>query len=123
MMKNGYLLLCATALSLILNVVDRHTQHTPNLSARSLSSPFSEKREFKVAQVCWITDTDDCGGADFVGTDGTTGTPPEILPPGGDDYKESCTEMGYGKIKKAVPKWAMAKPHARQGINQTNSVR
>ena len=116
MMKKGYLLLCATALSLacvsdqaqasinfnlkappILNAADRHTQHTPNSSAQSLSSPIFGARELRVAQVCWITDTDDCGGADFVGTDGTTGTPPEILPPGGDDYKESCTEMGYGK--------------------------
>ena len=115
MMKNGYLLLCATALSLacvsnqaqasinfnlkappILNVADRHTQHTPNLSAQSLSSPFSEKREIKVAQVCWITDTEDCGGADFVGTDLEGGTPPDVLPPGGGDA-ESCIKMGYDK--------------------------
>ena len=115
MMKNGYLLLCATALSLacvsnqaqasinfnlkappILNVADRHTQHTPNLSAQSLSSPFSEKREIKVAQVCWITDTEDCGGADFVGTDLEGGTPPDVLPPGGGDA-DSCIKMGYDK--------------------------
>ena len=114
MMKTNSLLLCATALSLacvsdqaqasinfnlkappILSVADRHTQHTPNLSAQSLSSPFSEKREIKVAQVCWITDTEDCGGADFVGTDGTEGTPPprEVLPP----KKDSCIKMGYDK--------------------------
>ena len=117
MMKNGYLLLCATALSLacvsnqaqasinfnlkappVPSYAKLHTSHTSHLMARHLSSPsFSERPEVKVAQVCFITDTEDCGGADFVGTDGTTGTPPEILPPGGDDYKESCTEMGYGK--------------------------
>ena len=75
-----------------------HTLHTHLFSEDYLSpESFRERQEIKVAQVCWITDTDDCGGADFVGTDGTTGTPPEILPPGGDDYKESCTEMGYGK--------------------------
>ena len=81
-----------------------HTLHTHLFSEVYLSPPsFSERQEIKVAQVCWITDTDDCGGADFVGTDGTTGTPPEILPPGGDggddggDYKESCAQMGYDK--------------------------
>ena len=37
---------------------------------------------------------EDCGGADFVGTDGTQGTPPiEVLPP----KKESCIKMGYDK--------------------------
>ena len=94
MMKKGCLLLCATALSLawldnqaqasinfnlkappILSVADRHTQHTPNSSAQSLSSPIFGARELKVAQVCWITDTEDCGGADFVGTDLEGGTP------------------------------------------------
>ena len=81
-----------------------HTLHTHLFSEVYLSPPsFSERQEIKVAQVCWITDTDDCGGADFVGTDGMTGTPPEILPPGGDggddggDYKESCAQMGYDK--------------------------
>ena len=72
-----------------------HTLHTHLFSEVYLSPPsFSERQEIKVAQVCWITDTEDCGGADFVGTDGTTGTPPEILPPGGGD---SCIKMGYGK--------------------------
>ena len=116
MMKNGYLLLCATALSLacvsdqaqasinfnlkappILNVVDRHTQHTPNLSAQSLSSPIFGARELRVAQVCWITDTEDCGGADFVGTDLEGGTPPDVLPPGGGGGDNSCIEMGFTK--------------------------
>ena len=113
MMKNNCLFLCATALSSlcfytqanasinfnseippILNVADRHTQHTPNLSAQSLSSPVFGARELRVAQVCWITDTEDCGGADFVGTDGTQGTPPDALPPGDGD---SCIKMGYKK--------------------------
>ena len=61
-----------------------HTLHTHLFSEDYLSpESFRERQEIKVAQVCWITDTEDCGGADFVGTDGTQGTPPEILPPGG----------------------------------------
>ncbi len=117
MMKKGCLLLCATALSLacldnqvqasinfnlkappVPSYAKLHTSHTSHLIARHLSpESFRERQEIKVAQVCWILDTEDCGGADFVGTDGTQGTPPEILPPGNGDYKESCTEMGYGK--------------------------
>ena len=114
MMKTNYLLLCATALSLacvsdqaqasinfnlkappILSVADRHTQHTPNSSAQSLSSPIFGARELRVAQVCFITDTDDCGGADFVGTD-LEGSTPEVVPPGGGDA-DSCIKMGYSK--------------------------
>ena len=114
MMKKGCLLLCATALSLawldnqaqasigfnlkappVPSHAKLHTSHTSHLMARHLSSPsFSERPEVKVAQVCFITDTEDCGGADFVGTDGTQGTPPEILPPGDGD---SCIKMGYKK--------------------------
>ena len=114
MMKKGCLLLCATALSLacldnqaqasigfnlkappVPSHAKLHTSHTSHLMARHLSSPsFSERPEVKVAQVCFITDTEDCGGADFVGTDGTQGKPPEILPPGEGD---SCIEMGFTK--------------------------
>ena len=73
-----------------------HTSHTSHLIARHLSPPsFSERQEIKVAQVCWITDTEDCGGADFVGTDLEGGTP-EVIPPGGGDA-ESCIRMGYNK--------------------------
>ena len=118
MMKNNCLLLCATALSSlcfytqanasinfnsemppILNAATLHTQHIPHFKPKHLSSLFSEKREIKVAQVCFITDMSECEGIHFAGTDGTIGTPPDILPPddNGDDYKESCTEMGYGK--------------------------
>ena len=72
-----------------------HTLHTHLFSEDYLSpESFRERQEIKVAQVCWITDTEDCGGADFVGTDGTTGTPPEILPPGAG---ENCIKMGYDK--------------------------
>ena len=128
MMKKGCLLLCATALSLawldnqaqasinfnlkappILSVADRHTQHTPNLSAQSLSSPILGARELRVAQVCWITDTDDCGGADFVGTDLEGGTP-EVVPPG-------------AVMPKAVSEWGIIKPHVRAAIRATNIVR
>ena len=73
-----------------------HTLHTHLFSEDYLSpESFREWPEIKVAQVCWITDTDDCGGADFVGTDGTQGTPPprEVLPP----KKDSCIKMGYDK--------------------------
>ena len=56
---------------------------------------FRGQSEIKVAQVCWITDTEDCGGADFVGTDLEGGTP-EVIPPGGGDAK-SCIRMGYDK--------------------------
>ena len=106
MMNKGCLLLCATALSLacldnqaqasinfnlkappILSVADKHTQHTPNFSARSLSSPLlienvASGQEIKVAQVCWIMDLENCGGADFVDVDGNIGD-------------ESCIKMGY----------------------------
>ena len=124
-MKNNCLLLCATALSSlcfytqanasinfnsemppILNAATLHTQHIPHFKPKHLSSLFSEKREIKVAQVCFITDTDDCGGADFVGTDGTTGTP-DIIPPGGggDDevVDKSCIEMGFTKTSCTQP--------------------
>ena len=116
MMKKGCLLLCATALSLacldnqvqasinfnlkappVPSYAKLHTSHTSHLIARHLSSPsFSERQEIKVAQVCWITDTEDCGGADFVGTDGTQGTP-DIIPPGGGGGDDSCIKMGYDK--------------------------
>ncbi len=115
MMKKGCLLLCATALSLawldnqaqasigfnlkappVPSYAKLHTSHTSHLMARHLSSPsFSERPEVKVAQVCFITDTEDCGGADFVGTDLESGTP-EVIPPGGGDA-DSCIKMGYDK--------------------------
>ena len=114
MMKKGCLLLCATALSLawldnqaqasidfnlkappVPSHAKLHTSHTSHLMARHLSSPSFKARELKVAQVCWITDTEDCGGADFVGTDLEGGTP-EVIPPGGGDA-ESCIRMGYDK--------------------------
>ena len=114
MMKKGCLLLCATALSLawldnqaqasidfnlkappVPSYAKLHTSHTSHLMARHLSSPSFKARELKVAQVCWITDTEDCGGADFVGTDLEGGTP-EVIPPGGGDA-ESCIRMGYDK--------------------------
>ena len=115
MMKKGCLLLCATALSLacldnqvqasinfnlkappVPSYAKLHTSHTSHLMARHLSSPsFSERPEVKVAQVCFITDTEDCGGADFVGTDLEGGTP-EVIPPGGGDA-DSCIKMGYDK--------------------------
>ena len=113
MMKKGCLLLCATALSLacldnqvqasinfnlkappVPSHAKLHTSHTSHLMARHLSpESFRERPEVKVAQVCWITDTEDCGGADFVGTDLEGGTP-EVIPPGGGDA-ESCIRMGY----------------------------
>ena len=115
MMKKGCLLLCATALSLawldnqaqasigfslkalpVPSYAKLHASHTSHLMARHLSSPsFKERQEIKVAQVCFITDTEDCGGADFVGTDLEGGTP-EVIPPGGGDA-DSCIKMGYDK--------------------------
>ena len=115
MMKKGCLLLCATALSLacldnqvqasinfnlkappVPSYAKLHTSHTSHLIARHLSpESFRERQEIKVAQVCWILDTEDCGGADFVGTDLEGGTP-EVIPPGGGDA-ESCIRMGYNK--------------------------
>ncbi len=74
-----------------------HTLHTHLFSEVYLSPPsFSERQEIKVAQVCWITDTEDCGGADFVGTDLEGGTP-EVVPPGGGGGDNSCIEMGFTK--------------------------
>ena len=74
-----------------------HTLHTHLFSEVYLSPPsFSERQEIKVAQVCWITDTEDCGGADFVGTDLEGGTP-EVIPPGGGGGDDSCIEMGFTK--------------------------
>ena len=71
-----------------------HTLHTHLFSEVYLSpESFSERQEIKVAQVCWITDTKDCGGADFVGTDLEGGTP-DVLPPGAG---ENCIKMGYDK--------------------------
>ena len=81
-----------------------HTLHTHLFSEVYLSpESFSARPEVNVAQVCWITDTEDCGGADFVGTDGTTGTPPEILPPGGGGGDKSCVEMGFTKTSCPQP--------------------
>ncbi len=78
-----------------------HTLHTHLFSEDYLSpESFSERQEIKVAQVCWITDTEDCGGADFVGTDRDPTTPSGGGGGGdddGDDYKESCAQMGYDK--------------------------
>ena len=117
MMKKGCLLLCATAISLacvynqaqasinfnlkappVPSYAKLHTSHTSHLIARHLSSPLlienaASVQEIKVAQVCWITDTDNCGGADFVGTDREQEIP-DILPPGDGD---SCIKMGYKK--------------------------
>ena len=113
MMKANCLLLCATALSLacldnqvqasinfnlkappVPSYAKLHTSHTSHLIARHLSpESFSERQEIKVAQVCFITDTKDCGGADFVGTDLEGGTP-DVLPPGAG---ENCIKMGYDK--------------------------
>ena len=115
MMKENCLLLCATALSLacvsnqaqasidfnlkappVPSYAKLHTSHTSHLIARHLSpESFRERQEVKVAQVCFITDTEDCGGADFVGTDLEGGTP-EVIPPGGGDA-DSCIKMGYSK--------------------------
>ena len=124
MMKKGCLLLCATALSLawldnqaqasigfnlkappVPSHAKLHTSHTSHLMARHLSSPsFSERPEVKVAQVCFITDTEDCGGADFVGTDGTQGTPPDVyfaecIPDCPSDYKTcQSPQQGVGTV-------------------------
>ena len=67
-----------------------NTQHTQFLSDASGLSP---DKFIKVAQVCWIMDTGDCSGMQFVDSDlnGSGGNPEDYVPKGPAD----CIEEGY----------------------------
>ena len=122
MMKKGCLLLCATALSLawldnqaqasinfnlkappVPSYAKLHTSHTSHLMARHLSSPSFKARELKVAQVCWITDT-------------------ELSAPIWKAARRKLFPQGV-VMPTAVSEWGMIKPLVRAAIKATNIVR
>ncbi len=77
------------------NVIPFNILHTHQLPELKLSpQQISQKPLTKVAQVCWIMDTGDCLGLDFVGTDigGPDGTKPDEYTPKG---PEDCINEGY----------------------------
>ena len=76
------------------NTLHTHLLLKPNLSPHQVSN----QSEIKVAQVCWIMDTGECAGLDFVNSDignngGAGGSG------GGDEYDkkgpEDCIKEGY----------------------------
>ena len=76
------------------NTLHTHLSLKPNLSPQQVFN----QSEIKVAQVCWIMDTGDCAGLDFVNSDignngGAGGSG------GGDEYDkkgpEDCIKEGY----------------------------
>ena len=75
------------------DVIPFNTLHT-HLSLKSGLSPqhVSEKNLVKTAQVCWIMDTGECAGLDFVGSDISGPSDPEDYVPKGE---EDCIKEGY----------------------------
>ena len=68
-----------------------NTQHTLFLSENH--SDLSPDKFIKTAQVCWIMDTGECAGMEFVDSDagGTNGGPEDYVPKGPED----CIKEGY----------------------------
>ena len=73
------------------NTLHTHLLPEPCLSPQQVSK--NQKSLVKVAQVCWIMDTGDCAGLDFVGSDinGPNGNPEDYAPKDGQD----CIKEGY----------------------------
>ena len=78
------------------NTLHTHLSLKPNLSPQQVSE--NQKSLVKIAQVCWIMDTGECAGLDFVDSDignngGSGGSG------GGDEYDkkgpEDCIKEGY----------------------------
>ena len=73
------------------NTLHTHLLPEPCLSPQQVSE--NQKSLVKVAQVCWIMDTGDCVGLDFVGSDinGPNGNPEDYAPK---DWQD-CIKEGY----------------------------
>ena len=71
------------------NTLHTHLLLKPNLSPQQVFY----QSEIKVAQVCWIMDTGECAGLEFVGSDigGSGGGPEDYVPKG----EEDCIKEGY----------------------------
>ena len=75
------------------NTLHTHLSAALNLSPHQVSE--NQKSLLKVAQVCWIMDTGECSGMDFVGSDidspSGSGQPNDYVPKGAED----CIKEGY----------------------------
>ena len=75
----------------LFNTLHTHLSLNGALSPQQVSK--NQKSLVKVAQVCWIMDTGDCAGLDFVGSDinGPNGNPEDYAPK---DWQD-CIKEGY----------------------------